>query len=120
MEAPAIFIEVVDEVSGSDGIVEGLGVLEALVPSLVDGSTDELHDGLLGCLQGSEVGEFGHVDGLITGANDRCGGSVDGIVIEKGALGPYKEDGVFCFVFVALRDEADKIVPYVSIVWNAK
>ena len=120
-EAAAIFIQVVDKIGGSDVIIKGLHVLEVFVLHLINGGTDEFDDGTLGCLEGGTISKFGHVDdGLGMGMQDVCGGSIDGIFVEEGALGSGKEDGVFCLVFVTLHNYTNKIVLSIGIIWDAE
>ena len=90
MKAPAVGVEEGDDLEGRHLRVEGVGVLEVVVPDLVDDFPQELGGPALGRLETGVVIEAGFVGRLRANADDRGGGVVDSPVVEREADGAFE------------------------------
>jgi hypothetical protein len=82
VEATGVGVEEGHDVKGRQLRVEGVGVLEVVVPDLVDGVPEELSGAALGRFVGGKVIEAGFVGRFRSDTNDRGGVVRDAPVVE--------------------------------------
>ena len=85
MQPPAVGVEEGDDLEGRHLRVEGVGVLEVVVPDLVDDFPQDLGGPAFGRLETGVVVEAGFVGHLRANANDRGGIVLDASVVEREA-----------------------------------
>ncbi len=90
VQPPAVGIEERDDFEGRHLCVEGVGVLEVVVPDLVNDFTKELGRPALGRLEAGVVVKAGFVGRLRANANDRGGIVLDAAVVEQEADGAFE------------------------------
>ncbi len=90
MQPPAVGVEEGHDVAGRDLRVERLGVLEIIVPDLVDNVTKEFCDASFGRLVTGVVVKVGFMGGLCSNTDDCCGIVGNVFVVEGEADGPDK------------------------------
>ena len=90
VETPAVGVEEGDDLEGRHLRVEGVCVLEVVVPDLVDDFPQELGGPAFGRLETGVVVEAGFVGRLRANANDRGGNVRDASVVEREADGAFE------------------------------
>ncbi len=88
MQPPAVGVEEGHDVVGRDLRVERLGILEIIVPDLVDEVTKEFCDALFNHLVTGVVVKAGVMGGLCSNADDCCGIVGNVFVVVGEADGP--------------------------------
>ncbi len=90
MQPPAVGIEVGHDLKGHDLCVENLGVLQVILPNLVNDVVEELGNPMFDCIVAGIVVEAGFVGGLGANTDDGCGVIGNVFVIEGKAGRPDK------------------------------
>jgi hypothetical protein len=90
MKTPAVGIAEGHDLEGRPLCVEGVGVLEIVVPHLIDGVVEELGDAAFGCLIAGKVIKAGMVGSLCVDTEDGGGIVGDGAAIDGKAGGANK------------------------------
>jgi hypothetical protein len=90
MQPPAVGIKVGHDLQGRDLCVEHFGVIEVVVPNLVDNATEELGNTTFGCLITGVVVKVGFVGVLGANTDDGCGVISNVLVVEGEAGRPDK------------------------------
>ncbi len=106
MQPPPVGVKVGHDFKGHDLCVESLGVLQIVVPNLVNNATEELGDTTFGCFIAGVVVEAGFVGDL--GANtDNSRGIIGNVSVVEGEAGrPDKLGGAMVgFVLGGIRED---------------
>ena len=90
VQPSAVGVEEGDDFKGRHLCVEGVGVLQVVVPDLVDDFTQELGGSAFGRLEAGVVVKAGFVGRLRANANDRGGIVRDAAVVEREADGAFE------------------------------
>ncbi len=106
MQPPAVGVEVGHDLKGRDFCVESLGVLQVVVPNLLNDVAEELGNATFGCFLASVVVKAGFVGGLSANTDDGRG-IVGNVPVVEGEAGRPSNLGATMvgFVFGGLHED---------------
>jgi len=116
MQPPAVGVEEGQDVHGRDFCVESLGILEIIVPDLVNDIAQQFGDATLGRLVTGVVIKAGFVGSLCTNTDD-CRGVIGNVFIMEGEGGSYKfVVAMFSFVLSSICEDGREGMDSIQLV----
>jgi hypothetical protein len=116
MQPPAVGVEEGQDVHGRDFCVESLGILEIIVPDLVNDIAQQFGDATLGRLVTGVVIKAGFVGSLCTNTDD-CRGIIGNVFIIEGEGGSYKfVVAMFSFVLGSICEDGREGMDSIQLV----
>ncbi len=120
MQPPIVGVEVGHDFEGRDLHIESLGMLQVVVPNLIDDVAEEFGNAMFGCLVAGVVIEVGFVGSLSANTDDGRGISGNVPVVEGEAGRPDKLEGAMVvFVLGGLHEDGCKRMDsFQLVIWD--
>jgi hypothetical protein len=117
MQPPDVGFEEGYDVDGRDLSVEGISVLEIVVPDLINDIAKKFGNAMFGCFVTGVVIEAGFMGRLCTNPDNCCGVVGDVFIVEGEAGGTYKFGvAMFSFVLGGLHEDDHEGVDSIQLV----